>query len=615
MHEFNKLTRTFVGLVVAGGLSGLTATATADVTVYGVDFGQSPGAADGCAGPSPLYSGEFDGTSGFVRMDISDCGVVESPSLDLGGGLTLSFTNVSGWNNTDGQPPESPQALTGDHFFTSGLGADDPAAFSVSGMNPNDILILEFADRRGGETAQVTFEGFVTLVNAVPDGDGSGEFTDVSGGGVTGSSEYFGSFTGGGGSGEGNLSAARITVISASGSCSTDLNGDGEVNGADLGDFLSQWGVCSDCTGDFNGDGIVNGADLGLLFADWGSCGGGGGGATGICCFGEACLQIGAEDCAAIGGEYGGDDTICEEETCVPPGPGPCCEINEAGIAGCIDLTCSYVVCISLPDCCDVAWDADCAAAALDLCNDCDGTTDYSVTAIDFGQSGGCGPSPLYTGAFDGIDGFVAMEISDCCAVENPTLDLGNGVTFQFANVSGWNNTDGQPASVPYALTGDHFLSAGCDAADPVSFQVSGLSSCDTLILEFADRRGGEQALVVFNGVTTLVDSVPDGDGSGTFTDVSGGGVTGQSSYSGTFTDESGVGEGNLAAARITIIPGDPDCDGGGGQGYNCDEAHGGLGCNDLICQELVCGIDPLCCVVSWDGVCADLAIKNCKAP
>ena len=609
MHQLNTLTRTLVGFVVAGGVCGVVATTTADVTVHVVDFGQAPGEADGCAGPSPLYSGEFDGSSGFVRMDISNCGVVESPSLDLGDGLTLSFSNVSGWNNTDGQPPESPQALTGDHFFSSGLGADDPAAFTVSGANPNDILILEFADRRGGETALVTFEGVVTLVNAVPDGDGSGEFTDVSGGGVTGASAYFGSFTGGGGSGEGNLAAARITVISASGSCAADLNGDGVVNGADLGDFLAQWGACSDCTGDFNEDDVVNGADLGQFLSEWG-CTGGGGDPTGRCCFSEACLQITAADCAAIGGEYGGDDTPCEVDICVPPGPGPCCEANPDNIAGCIDLPCSYVVCLDLPDCCEVAWDANCVSAALDLCNDCDGTTDYSVTAIDFGQSGGCGPSPLYTGAFDGIDGFVAMTISDCCAVENPSLDLGNGVTFEFVNVSGWNNTDGRPESVPYALTGDHFLSAGCDASDPVSFQVSGLSSCDTLILEFADRRGGEQALVVFNGLTTLVNSVPDGDGSGTFTDVSGGGMTGQSSYSGTFTDESGAGEGNLAAARITIIPGDPKC--GGGNASPCDEGHGGLGCDDLVCQKIVCNIDPGCCVIVWDDICADLAIGNC---
>lgn len=48
-----------------------------------------------------------------------------------------------------------------------------------------------------------------------------------------------------------------------------DLNGDGIVNGADLGLLLGSWGVCAGCPADLNGDGIVNGADLGLMLGAW----------------------------------------------------------------------------------------------------------------------------------------------------------------------------------------------------------------------------------------------------------------------------------------------------------------------------------------------------------
>ena len=50
-----------------------------------------------------------------------------------------------------------------------------------------------------------------------------------------------------------------------------DLNGDGLVNGADLGLMLSSWGICSGdhCPADLNGDGVVSGADLGLLLVDF----------------------------------------------------------------------------------------------------------------------------------------------------------------------------------------------------------------------------------------------------------------------------------------------------------------------------------------------------------
>lgn len=50
-----------------------------------------------------------------------------------------------------------------------------------------------------------------------------------------------------------------------------DLNGDGVVDGADLGELLAAWGNCPEkCAADLNDDGVVDGADLGLLLAAWG---------------------------------------------------------------------------------------------------------------------------------------------------------------------------------------------------------------------------------------------------------------------------------------------------------------------------------------------------------
>jgi hypothetical protein len=47
-----------------------------------------------------------------------------------------------------------------------------------------------------------------------------------------------------------------------------DLNGDGLVNGADIGILLGAWGTAGGVA-DLNGDGIVNGADLGILLGAW----------------------------------------------------------------------------------------------------------------------------------------------------------------------------------------------------------------------------------------------------------------------------------------------------------------------------------------------------------
>ena len=49
---------------------------------------------------------------------------------------------------------------------------------------------------------------------------------------------------------------------------SADLNGDGVVDGADLGALLSQWGAQGG-PADLNGDGLVDGADLGGMLARW----------------------------------------------------------------------------------------------------------------------------------------------------------------------------------------------------------------------------------------------------------------------------------------------------------------------------------------------------------
>ena len=70
-----------------------------------------------------------------------------------------------------------------------------------------------------------------------------------------------------------NASAASrptlIVVFEEGGGPAADFNGDGLVNGADVGLLLAAWGPCPGCPEDLNDDGVVNGADLGLLLVEW----------------------------------------------------------------------------------------------------------------------------------------------------------------------------------------------------------------------------------------------------------------------------------------------------------------------------------------------------------
>lgn len=52
--------------------------------------------------------------------------------------------------------------------------------------------------------------------------------------------------------------------------CLSDLNGDGDVDAADLGLLLAGWGLGG--ATDINGNGTTDAADLGLVLAAWGSC-------------------------------------------------------------------------------------------------------------------------------------------------------------------------------------------------------------------------------------------------------------------------------------------------------------------------------------------------------
>lgn len=61
-----------------------------------------------------------------------------------------------------------------------------------------------------------------------------------------------------------------ISVTIAGGGCPGDLNGDGAINGGDLGSLLGVWGPASNFPpADLNGDGVINGGDLGLLLGCW----------------------------------------------------------------------------------------------------------------------------------------------------------------------------------------------------------------------------------------------------------------------------------------------------------------------------------------------------------
>jgi len=60
----------------------------------------------------------------------------------------------------------------------------------------------------------------------------------------------------------------RAVLLTAPSAIVGDIDGNGIVDGADLGALLGAWGT-SDPAADLDGDGTVGGGDLGLLLGNW----------------------------------------------------------------------------------------------------------------------------------------------------------------------------------------------------------------------------------------------------------------------------------------------------------------------------------------------------------
>jgi hypothetical protein len=64
-----------------------------------------------------------------------------------------------------------------------------------------------------------------------------------------------------------------IAAVTESGcSCTGDLDGDGDVDGAELGQVLLKWGPAAGSASDLNHDGQVDGDDLSVILSLWGPC-------------------------------------------------------------------------------------------------------------------------------------------------------------------------------------------------------------------------------------------------------------------------------------------------------------------------------------------------------
>jgi len=188
-----------------------------------------------------------------------NCVIADNTSNPSSGGGVFNFSNSS--------PQFIACVFTGNHANVNG------GAMSNQNSSPvviDGTFIGNSAGSNGGALRNIQnsagqFTG-CTFVDNSAGGTGGAAFNDNAPNTSIGNSSFCGSspddITGAYQDAGGNTFAESCSILG-------DLNGDGIVDGADLGILLASWGDCAGCPEDLDGNGVVDGSDLGVLLSNW----------------------------------------------------------------------------------------------------------------------------------------------------------------------------------------------------------------------------------------------------------------------------------------------------------------------------------------------------------
>ena len=277
-------------------------------------------------------------------------------------------------------------------------------------------------------------------------------------------------------------------------------------------------------------------------------------GPTGACCLSDgSCADISEAACDAAEGDYHGDGTTCANvcEAC----SGSCFDLDGNGTPGCFsrwDPACCQTVCDFTPElaaCCTVEWDDFCAAVAQLICNPVCGQEDAGDCFTDNG-------SPY-------------CEDEDCC---NTVCEI-EPLCCDVANMDGWDDFCADLANLFCGQPGCGNNSGGC-------FEINGILGCQdedccNLVCDLDPFCCNDDALWPGRGS-------PRWD------------------------------PWCVEHAQVLCGANDPAALCSSADTGPCFEPHEQPGCTDAACCVTVCAVEPFCCSVIWDGMCASLALQLC---
>jgi len=178
--------------------------------------------------------------------------ITSSGEMSFAFSVTGAFPHWLGGKQAPGscEPLCGWQWITGEAWSYANWSPAEP-----NNMGPQDTLKM-YEDGTWDDTCGCELQRYLIEWSADCNGDGQVDFGQILRGQLVDNDE------------DGVPDACQTPTCAQA-----DIYRDSEVNGADLGILLAQWGPVTPATeSDLDHDGTVGGADLGLLLSFWGAC-------------------------------------------------------------------------------------------------------------------------------------------------------------------------------------------------------------------------------------------------------------------------------------------------------------------------------------------------------
>lgn len=312
-----------------------------------------------------------------------------------------------------------------------------------------------------------------------------------------------------------------------------------------------------------------------------------------ICAADSFCCDVEWDaSCAATAVEYCG---TCGDE-CGSPITGACCVPHKGPL--CDDATCCNAVCVADAFCCSTQWDQSCADAAQQICGVCG-------IGCGLPSAGSCCTARTTPSCSDALCCEAICSLDGFCCDNSWDQSCADAAVILCGDCAGaCGGPAGGDCCTAHATPGcaDDRCCLSLCVVDPVCCIQSWDSTCAATARQVCGLCGpgcGQAS----SGDCCTAHATPSCSDASCCRTVC---------IEDPFCCESGWD----ATCATTALARCAGCAGtcGNPTAGDCCSAHTGRACSDAACCELVCAADGFCCDIEWDAMCATTARTQCSS-